>query len=224
MTAPKLLVTGFDDFGDVSPNASAEVVRLLPGLFADGQFDLRTEILPTQYASATKRIAALLRRLRPEMCLCLGVAPTPCVRLEQIAINWIDAPGRPDNAGRVATGAEIVRGGPAAYWSAFRGDRNLLDRLHAANLPAVLSVSAGTFVCNAVMYAAAHHLARADRRIPFGFLHIPRALDDVAECPESVRREMATWPPELSARAVRVIADHWRESPKRPKRSRRAGA
>ncbi|MCC6159698.1 MAG: pyroglutamyl-peptidase I [Deltaproteobacteria bacterium] len=221
MTAPRLLVTGFDDFGDVSPNASAEVVRLLPGLFADGQFDLHTEILPTQYASATKRIAALLRNARPDMALCLGVAPTPCVRLEQIAINWIDAPGRPDNAGRVANGVEIVRGGPAAYWSAFRGDRNLLDRLHAANLPAVLSVSAGTFVCNAVMYAAAHHLARADRRIPFGFLHIPRATADIARRPEREQREIAGWPPELSARAVRVIADHWRNW---RKRTRRAGA
>ena len=221
MKAPRLLVTGFDDFGDVSPNASAEVVPLLPALFAGGEFDLRTEILPTQYAEASKRIAALLRRWRPDMCLCLGVAPTPCVRLEQIAINWIDAPGRPDNAGRVATGAEVVRGGPAAYWSAFRGDRALLGRLHAADLPAVLSVSAGTFVCNAVMYAAAHHLAGADRRIPFGFLHIPRATADIARRPEREQRETPGWPPELAARAVRVIADHWRSRPKRP---RRAGA
>lgn len=217
MTAPRLLVTGFDDFGDVSPNASAEVVRLLPALFADGEFDLRTEILPTRFDVATRRIAARLRTIRPDMCLCLGVAPTPCVRLEQIAINWNDAPGRPDNAGRVATGVEIVRGGPAAYWSAFRGDRDLLVRLHAEDIPAVLSVSAGTYVCNAVMYAAAHHLARAGSAVPFGFLHIPRSLEDVAECPESVQRDAATWPPEPSARAVRVIAENWRERAKRPR-------
>lgn len=218
MKVPRLLVTGFDDFGDVSPNASAEVLRLLPDVFSGADFDLRTEVLPTRYDLATKKITSLLRRVRPDMVLALGVAPSPCLRLEQIAINWIDAPGRPDNAGRTATGAEIARGGPAAYWSAFRGDRELLAKLHAADLPAVLSVTAGTFVCNAAMYAALRALSRMGRAIPFGFLHIPRATADIARRPEAEQREVAGWPPEIAARAVRIVAEHWRDTAKRPRR------
>jgi len=92
------------------------------------------------------------------------------ITLERLAVNLADGP-HPDNAGRRATDKPVVRGAPDAYFARLPL-RNILHAMARRRIPAALSLSAGSFICNAVMYAALHELRRRPA-VPCGFIHLP---------------------------------------------------
>lgn len=169
----KILLTGFEAFGAVEVNPSEQVVqRIAARARSRGRDDLVTEILPTEFVAAGKRIRNLIRKFRPAAVLCLGVAPSrDKISLERVALN-LDDDALPDNAGRVRAGRQIIRGGPVGYWSTLPLER-IRKRLEARGIPVSYSNHAGTYLCNHVFYAARHETEQTKNRAPCGFLHVP---------------------------------------------------
>ncbi|MGB4117692.1 MAG: pyroglutamyl-peptidase I [Polaromonas sp.] len=172
-TAPTVLLTGFDAFGGDAINPSWLVVQALNGQTIEGH-KVMTAQLPTEFAASRQQLTALLRLHQPALVLCLGLAGGRAgLSLERIAINVQDA-RLADNAGAQPIDTPIVKSGPAAYFSTLP-IKAMLQALTAAGIPADVSQTAGTFVCNHVFYALMHAL-KNQRRTPKargGFVHVP---------------------------------------------------
>lgn len=173
----KVLVTGFEPFGGDRVNASWEAVRLLAeGWDRSGGTELDVVRLPVTFEGAVHRLTDAVREHRPDVVVCAGLAAdTEDVRLERVAINVEDA-RIPDNSGAQPVDAEVVAGGPAAYFSTLPLKATLVA-LRDAGVPAVVSNSAGTYVCNATFYALCHLLAAAPE-VRGGFVHVPRTVEE----------------------------------------------
>ena len=122
------------------------------------------------------------------------------VPLERVALNVMDY-AEPDNRGDVLRGVACVAGGPAAYWSTLPLPA-ILEALSAEGIPAYVSNTAGTFLCNFTSYTALHALERAGRRLPAGFIHLPYLPSMVA----SRRQEAPSMDLPLMIRAAEVAA------------------
>lgn len=162
-----VLVTGFEPFGGLSENpsrtAALAAAKALPRV--------RARILPVEYRAAPHALAAAIREVRPETVVCLGVAvgrEQLCV--ERVALNCADA-RIPDNTGAQPRDEWIDPAAPAALFASLP-IRRILRTWQEAGLPARISETAGTYVCNRVMFEA---LARAERLgvSRAGFLHVP---------------------------------------------------
>jgi pyroglutamyl-peptidase len=167
----RALVTGFEPFGGEATNASREAVLRLPPLC--GAIAISTCVLPTSYARSAPELEAAVRRTRPAIVLCVGQAgERTALNLERVAINVQDA-ALPDNDGEQPVDQPIAPRGAAARFSTLPV-RAAVEALHAAGLPAEVSNSAGTFVCNHVFYSLMQLAARHRHRFRAGFLHVPR--------------------------------------------------
>lgn len=167
---PRLLLTGFETFGGEAINPSWEVARALHGRQIGGA-QVVAEQLPCVFAQSLPALRAALRRHRPQWVVALGLAGSrSAISLERVAVNLCDA-RIADNAGAQPAGTPVVAGGPAAYFTRLPV-KALTQRLQAAGLPAELSLSAGSFVCNQVMYGLLHALRRRPD-VPAGFIHLP---------------------------------------------------
>jgi len=167
----KALVTGFEPFGGETVNASLEAVRRLPPRI--GMLAVATAELPTSFTRATAALEAAIARARPDIVLCVGQAgDRAALCVERIAVNVQDAEIT-DNDGAKPIDASVVAGGPAAYLATLPV-RAAVAALRAEKLPAQLSMSAGTFVCNHVFYGLMHLAAARGHPFRAGLLHVPR--------------------------------------------------
>jgi pyroglutamyl-peptidase len=175
---PVILLTGFDPFGGESTNPSWEAVRQLRGQTIRRH---RVEVarLPTVFGAAEQALALALRKHAPRLVLCVGQAGgRATVSIERVAINLVDA-RIADNLGAQPLERAVVAGGPAAYLSALPV-KAMVAALRDAGIPAEVSLSAGSFVCNAVFYALCHYIATEDAQLRGGFVHIPFAPEQAA--------------------------------------------
>lgn len=169
MSHKNLLITGFDPFGGESVNPSWEAVKLLPEEI--GPFRLHKLRIPTIFGLASQTVLTTARQLQPHVILCVGQAAGRCaITPERIAINVRDA-RIGDNQGNQPRGEFIDPNGPAAYFASVDVTA-MATAIDAAGLPAAVSNSAGTFVCNETLYSLLHHCADTDTRV--GFIHIPQ--------------------------------------------------
>jgi pyroglutamyl-peptidase len=174
---PVALVTGFDPFGGEAVNPSQLIVQALDGEVIAGHRVVGAT-LPTQFAAAPQMLEKLIARHRPALVLALGQAGGRTgISLERVAVNLIDA-RIPDNAGAQPVDSRIVDNAANAYFSTLPV-KTMLERLGAAGIPASLSQTAGTFVCNQVFYALMHALRR--RRARGGFVHVPYLSEQAAQ-------------------------------------------
>ena len=161
--ARTVLITGFEPFGGESENPSWEAVRQLEGETIDG-YRLAPRRMPCVFGEAIARLEEEIAALSPSVVICVGQAGGRAeISLERIAINLQDA-RIPDNAGAQPLDREVIEGGPAAYFSGLPVKAILRDLL-AAGVPAAISHTAGTFVCNHIFYGACHAARRLGRRI-----------------------------------------------------------
>ncbi|HOB96428.1 MAG TPA: pyroglutamyl-peptidase I [Aquabacterium sp.] len=178
----RLLITGFEPFGGETVNPSWEVARALHGR-RFGAAQVVAEQLPCVFARSLPALRAALRRHRPQWVVCLGLAGSrSAISLERVGVNLCDA-RIADNAGVQPAGSPVVAGGPAAYFTRLPV-KALVQRLQADGLPAELSLSAGSFVCNQVMYGLLHALRRRPQ-VPAGFIHLPPLPQQAAAHPGS---------------------------------------
>ncbi len=185
MTMPKsprrnVLLTGFDPFGGESLNPSWLAAEALQGETIAGRRIVAVQ-LPTSFVRGPRALRAAIRRHAPELIVCLGQAGGRAqISLERIAINVDDA-RIADNDGAQPVDRPIVRNGPAAYFSTLP-IKAMFAALREADIPAEISQTAGTFVCNRVFYALMHALRENDG-IRGGFVHIPYTPEQAAGHP-----------------------------------------
>ena len=208
-----ILVTGFEPFGGYARNPSAEIAQALDGTRVNG-VAVAGRVLPVDMAAVDGALAQALCSVDPAAVILLGLAPgEPVIRLERVALNLADFT-IPDNAGARLADRPLQRAGEAARWARLPL-RAIQARLLAAGIPARLSETAGTYLCNAVLYRA---LAIVPRRIACGFIHLPLLPEDVAR--RIGRDSGAATPPSmalsLQQKAVRLaLAVTVAKTPKR---------
>lgn len=180
----KILFTGFEPFGGESFNSSWKAVRRLPDTLDEAQL-LKLQ-LPVTFAGCGPVLERVVRAERPDAVLCVGQAGgRAAVTVERVALNLADA-RIPDNAGAQPVDVPVVPDGPAAYFATIPV-KAAVRRVRAAGIPCDLSYTAGTYVCNALLYQALHLVAGPDPVQPAplaGFIHLPYAEEQLAGKPD----------------------------------------
>jgi pyroglutamyl-peptidase len=174
-----ILLTGFEPFDGDTVNPSGEVAKQLDGK-AIGDCVVRSVILPVQHEAARAVVAPLLDAPGLVAVVHLGLAGGRArISLERVAVNVMDY-SRPDAHGQVLRDVACVAGGPAAYFSTLPL-REMLAALTAEGIPAAISNTAGTYLCNDISYTTLHVLARRGLTTPAGFIHLPFLPSMVSE-------------------------------------------
>lgn len=164
----KLLITGFDPFGGQLLNPSWAAVEQLPERIGD--YVLCKLAIPTVFGEAARLVLEKAAQFQPDVILSVGLAGgRDAVTPERIAVNIRDA-RIPDNAGNQPRGEFAVPDGPAAYFSTVPVE-NMAQAIQEAGVPGAVSNTAGTYVCNDVLYTLLHHYSGTQVRV--GFLHVP---------------------------------------------------
>lgn len=196
--APRILLTGFEPFGGQRLNPSWEVARALDGAVI-GAARVQSLQLPCTFEASLQVLHGALQRLQPDVVLALGQAEGRAdVSIERVAINVQDA-RIADNTGAQPVDLPVVDGAPAAYFSTLPIKR-LVQALRSAGLPASVSQTAGTFVCNHVFYGLQHALAGRGARS--GFVHLPLLPEQAAVWPGATPPSLAL---ALQVAAIRCV-------------------
>jgi pyroglutamyl-peptidase len=176
----RILVTGFDPFGGEPVNPALEAIRRLPARL--GLHTIECRPLPSMFHRSLDVLGDAVRTLRPDILLCVGQAGGRTeMSIERVAINVDDA-RIADNAGASPVDQPIVPGGPAAYFTNLPL-KAMTRTLAEAGIPARVSNTAGTFVCNHVFYGAMHLVATEFPAMRAGFIHIPYLPEQIARNP-----------------------------------------
>lgn len=193
---PTVLLTGFAPFAGETINPSWQAVRTLDGaLIADHR--VVTAELPCEFDASLPALWKVMRRAEPDVAIAVGLAGgRDGISLERVAINVIDA-RIPDNAGTQPVDTPVLRGGAAAFFSTLPIKSALLE-LQRAGIPAHISQTAGTYVCNQVFYALMHALRRR-RNTRAGFVHVPWLPEQAA------RHAQPGMPVAQATRALEIV-------------------
>lgn len=176
-----ILVTGFEPFGGEATNPSMELVRALEPQI--GAAHIHTAILPVTASGGLQAAIEAIEKIGPDAVVCVGQAGGRCaVTVERLAVN-VDDFSIPDNEGQQPRNLPIVAGGPDAYLSTLPIDK-MVEAMRGAGVPAAVSNSAGTYVCNHVMYGVAHYLHQHRPTAISGFIHIPYLPQQVLDKPD----------------------------------------
>ncbi len=195
----KVLITGFEPFGDSPINPSQNLVSAVSEEgFND--IDLLKLILPVEKDRAPDLLIKAIKENSPEVVLCFGLA-LGCAKisLERVALNLMDF-RIPDNAGVKVSDQPVVEGGQNAYFSTLPV-RPLLKALQDAGIPAQLSLSAGAYLCNQVFYRMMHCIASNGLDIQAGFIHLPAQPEQTA----TMEKSTPSMGLDLEIQALRVI-------------------
>lgn len=166
----KILVTGFDPFGGDKINPAYEAVKLLPDVI-EGVEIIKLEI-PTVFYDSAEVMKAKIIEVQPDVVLCVGQAGgRSSVSVEQVAINKIEA-RIPDNKGNQPFDTPVQATGETAYFTNLP-IKAMVKNIHDNGLPAYISYTAGTYVCNYIMYELMYLIATEFNELKGGFIHVP---------------------------------------------------
>ncbi|EKO3611065.1 pyroglutamyl-peptidase I [Vibrio metschnikovii] len=171
----KVLLTGFEPFGEDSLNPSQALLNAKEQLHVTGVEVIGCVLPVVRYQAAEVAINAI-KTHQPDLVLMFGQASgRAAITPELVAIN-LDDYRIADNAGHQPIDEAIIADGPAAYFTTLPV-KAMVEDLQQAGIAAEVSYSAGTFVCNHLFYAVQHYLSQHD--IPSGFIHIPALPEQV---------------------------------------------
>lgn len=191
----QVLVTGFTPFDNEPINAAWEVVKELDGYRSDTAH-VSVRQIPTVFGKSIASLHQAMEALQPDIVICVGQAGgRSAVSVERIGVNLSDA-RIPDNDGASPVEEPIVAGGPDGYYSTLPV-REIVKTIQAAGIPAEESWTAGTYVCNHILYGLMSKLGTSpwkEKSTIGGFIHIPFLPE------QSVRHKNA---PSLGAELVR---------------------
>ena len=174
----KLLITGFDPFGGESINPAWEAVKLLPDVI--GEYELVKLEIPTVFGAAAQTVIDKAEEIHPDVIISVGQAGgRAAVTPEMVGINLRYA-SIPDNMGAQPCDIPIAEGAPAAYFSTLPV-RAMAKAICDAGLPGAVSYSAGSFVCNDVLYSLLHRFNGTAVRA--GFIHVPFLPEQTTDKP-----------------------------------------
>lgn len=175
-----ILVTAFDPFGGEAVNPAQLAVEALPDQI--GGHTIVKSVIPTIFGASAEKVISLMDALSPDAVVCVGQAGgQDTITPERVAINIMDATIA-DNAGVIPADIPIVPDGPAAYFSTLPV-KAMVAAMEAAGIPARLSNTAGTFVCNQLLYRCLHHAATHMPDCRCGFIHVPYIPDQTVDKP-----------------------------------------
>ena len=184
----KVLITGFDPFGGESINPAWEAVKLLPDEIAGAQI-VKLQI-PTVVNKSIQKIYDSICAEKPDIVLSIGQAGGRfAVTPERGAINITDA-RIPDNEGNQPIDVPIFEDGDAAYFSNLPV-KAMVQAIKDAGYPSVLSNTAGTYICNHVMYGILYYIKKEFPNIRGGFIHVPYAASQVVNKPATPSMSLA---------------------------------
>jgi len=195
----KALITGFEKWGEEPGNPTEQLANIFDGKRID---DIETYgfLLPVAFNRARKEIISKIEEIKPDIIINTGLAASRLViSIERVAVNIIDA-RRPDNDGVRPVDEPIDPEGPFAYPSTLP-TRRIYERLKLSGIPAKLSYSAGTYLCNFVMYLSLGTVDKLGIKSLAGFIHVPHTPDLAAR----KDKPAPSMPIELMERAI-VIA------------------
>jgi len=200
----KLLLTGFEPFLNYDVNPTQKIVDAINGTEVGG-FVIEGRVLPVDFKQSAIDLLDQYKKTAPDAVIMLGLAAgrrqiTP----ERVAININEGPL--DNRGYSPENEPIIKDGPAAYFSTLPIHK-MVKRLKDAGIPAAISNTAGTYLCNHVMYRMLHHLESTNSNIPAGFIHIPASHELALSKPE-----LPSWPMVHLIEAVKVLIETLEES------------
>ena len=200
----KILVTGFDPFGGETVNPALEAVKSLPSEIHGAE--VHWVAIPTVFYKAAEVLETAIVRYQPDAVLCIGQAGgRASLTPERVAINQDDA-RIPDNQGNQPIDTPIRQDGQAAYFSTLP-IKAMVQAIKEEGLPATVSNTAGTFVCNHLMYQA---LYLADKKFPHmrsGFMHIPYMTEQVVNKPNTASMNLTDIVRGIEA-AIGAIVDY----------------
>lgn len=192
----KVLVTGFEPFGKFSINSSERAVSMLPKSLAGNE--IVTVILPVSYTRSEKQLLDCMRSVRPDAVVCVGQnASSGEIRVESTAGNYAHSEEE-DADHNLWLYRSIDMSGAPSYRSTLPIEE-IVRNIKNAGITAEVSHSAGTFVCNCLMYLALRACETEFAGVPCGFVHVP-ALPEQCSDPAS----QPNMPPEKIAEALRI--------------------
>ena len=176
----KVLVTGFEPFGGEKVNPALEAIKGLPAEIHDAE--VRWLELPTVFYKSAQVLEEEMSCYRPDFVLCIGQAGgRSSLTPERVAINQDDA-RIPDNEGNQPIDLPIRPDGASAYFSSLP-IKAMVQAIKKEGLPASVSNTAGTFVCNHLMYQALYLAEKKFPHVKAGFMHIPYMMEQVVNRP-----------------------------------------
>ena len=178
----KILLTAFEPFGGDTVNPAQEAVRLVADRIAGAEI-VKADV-PVVIGKSIETVRQAMERERPDAVLCIGQAGgriglTP----ERVAINVDDA-RIPDNEGNQPIDQPVFQDGAPAYFTSLPV-KAMVAAIREAGIPASLSNSAGTFVCNHLMYGVLYHIAKSYPGMRGGFMHVPFLHEQVMNRPNT---------------------------------------
>ena len=184
----KILITGFDPFGGEPVNPALEAVKLMKDEIAGAKI-IKLEI-PTVFRKSVEKIHEMMKAEQPDVVLSIGQAGGRFgVTPERVAINVDDARIK-DNEGNQPVDTPIFTDGEAAYFSTLPV-KAMVEAIKNKGLPSTLSNSAGTFVCNHVMYGVLYYIHKEFPNVRGGFIHVPFITDQVVTKPNVASMALA---------------------------------
>ena len=200
----KILVTGFDPFGGEKVNPALEAVKSLPSVIHGAE--IRWVEIPTVFYQSAEVLETEIVRYQPDVVLCIGQAGgRASLTPERVAINQDDA-RIPDNDGNQPIDTPIRLDGEAAYFSTLP-IKAMVQAIKEVGLPATVSNTAGTFVCNHLMYQALYLSDKKFLNMRAGFMHIPYMTEQVINKPNTASMNLADIVKGIEA-AIGAIVDY----------------
>lgn len=185
----KILVTGFDPFGEDKINPAIESVKKLPDEIKGVEI-IKLEI-PTVYMKSIEKIDEAIKEYNPDVILSIGQAGgRPDITVERVGIN-VDDYRIKDNEGNQPIDTKIYDDGENAYFSNLP-IKAIVENIRKNNIPASISNTAGTFVCNHVLYGVQYLLDKKYPNKKSGFIHIPFLPEQVINRPNTPSMSIST--------------------------------
>lgn len=166
----RILVTAFDPFGGESVNPALEAVKKLPDTILGAEI-IKQE-LPTVFTRSIHVLEKAIDEIKPDVVLSVGQAGGRFdITVEKVAINLQDA-SIPDNDNEQPLDEKVFEDGENAYFATIPVKR-IVERINKKGIPASISYTAGTYVCNNIMYAGLYFIEKKHLNIKGGFIHVP---------------------------------------------------
>jgi pyroglutamyl-peptidase len=173
MSMARIILSGFVPYGGFQENPSAEVAMRMQDKIIGGA-KVESVILPVSFRHAFNVLRAVIESgEEPRIIINTGLMPfASSIQVERVAINVKDFDGIPDNEGMMPRDETIIKDGPPAYFATLPV-RRIVEKLIQAGIPATISNTAGTHLCNFIMYNVLDYIIKRGWRTKAGFIHFP---------------------------------------------------